>query len=103
MLLKIKRCAGLFLALSLFLGGFWTQSFPVQATLEELEEEAEARKALPIQSNEIDNWPTGPQVSAQAAILMDANTGVILYSKNIHERLYPASTFGFPLLCHLRA
>ena len=92
MLLKIKRRAGLFLALSLFLGTFWTQSFPVQATLEELEEEAEARKALPIQSNEIDNWPTGPQVRAQAAILMDANTGVILYSKNIHERLYPAST-----------
>ena len=92
MLLKIKRRAVLFLALSLFLGSFWTQSFPVQATLEELQEEAEARKALPIQSNEIDNWPTGPQVSAQAAILMDANTGVILYSKNIHERLYPAST-----------
>lgn len=92
MLLKIKRRAVLFLALSLFLGSFWTQSFPVQATLEELQEEAEARKALPIQSNEIDNWPTGPQISAQAAILMDANTGVILYSKNIHERLYPAST-----------
>ena len=92
MFLKIKRRTGLLLALSLFLGSFWTQSFPVQATLEELEEEAEARKSLPIQSNEIDNWPTGPQISAQAAILMDANTGVILYSKNIHERLYPAST-----------
>ncbi len=62
------------------------------ATLEELQAEAEARKALPIQSNEIDNWPAGPQIGAQAAILMDANTGVILYSKNIHERLYPAST-----------
>lgn len=64
----------------------------VAASLEELQEEAEARKALPIQSNEIDNWPAGPQISAQAAILMDVNTGVILYSKNIHERLYPAST-----------
>lgn len=62
------------------------------ASLEELQEEVEARKALPIQSNEIDNWPAGPQIGAQAAILMDANTGVILYSKNIHERLYPAST-----------
>lgn len=57
-----------------------------------MQEEVEARKALPIQSNEIDNWPAGPQIGAQAAILMDANTGVILYSKNIHERLYPAST-----------
>lgn len=80
------------LAFTLFLVSFWTQGFSVQATLEELEEEAEARKALPIQSNEIDNWPTGPQISAQSAILMDANTDVILYSKNIHERLYPAST-----------
>lgn len=62
------------------------------ATLEELAAEAEARKQLPIQSNEIENWPTGPKISAQSAILMEANTGVILYEKNIHERLYPAST-----------
>lgn len=80
------------LALSVALGCFFSSTITVNATLEELEEEAAARKALPIQSNEIDNWPAGPQVSAQAAILMDANTGVILYSKNIHERLYPAST-----------
>ncbi len=53
---------------------------------------AEARKALPIQSNEIPDWPQGPEVSAQAAILMEAETGAILYSKNIDERLYPAST-----------
>lgn len=87
-----KRCAGVFLALSLAFGCFFSNTLTVNATMEELEEEAEARKALPIQSNEIDNWPAGPQVSAQAAILMDVNTGVILYSKNIHERLYPAST-----------
>ena len=87
-----KRCAGVLLALSLTLGGFFSNTLVVNATLEELQEETEIRKALPIQSNEIDNWPTGPQVGAQAAILMDANTGVILYSKNIHERLYPAST-----------
>lgn len=62
------------------------------ASTEELQEQAEARKSLPIQSNEIENWPNGPQIGAQAAILMDANTGVILYAKNIHERLYPAST-----------
>lgn len=62
------------------------------ATLEELNAEAEARKQLPIQSDEIENWPAGPEISAQAAILMDANTGVILYAKNIHEKLYPAST-----------
>ena len=56
------------------------------------EAEAEARKALPIQSNSITDWPQGPAVSAEAAILMEAKTGSILYAKNIDERLFPAST-----------
>jgi len=89
------RTVSLFLVGFLALCSFFSDGLTIAAeaaSLEELQEEAEARKALPIQSNEIDNWPAGPQVSAQAAILMDANTGVILYSKNIHERLYPAST-----------
>jgi len=46
---------------------------------------------MEIQSNTYDNWPLGPAIGAQAAILMDANTGSILYAKNIHEQLYPAS------------
>lgn len=54
--------------------------------------EAEARKSLTIQSNQIENWPQGPQIGAQGAILMEANTGTILYAKNIDEKLYPAST-----------
>ena len=54
--------------------------------------QAEERKNLPVQSNQIPDWPDGPQISAQSAILMEANTGVILYAKNIHERAYPAST-----------
>lgn len=74
---------------SLFFNNY---TLTAHATLDELAAEAEARKLLPIQSNEIDNWPVGPEIGAQAAILMDANTGVILYAKNIHEKLYPAST-----------
>lgn len=53
---------------------------------------AEERKLLPIQSNETADWPEGPAITAEAAILMEANTGTILYAKNIHEELYPAST-----------
>ncbi len=53
---------------------------------------AQERKALPIQSNSIANWPEGPEVSAESAIVMEAETGTILYAKNIHEELYPAST-----------
>ena len=44
-----------------------------------------------ITSNKIKGWPERPKVEAGAAILMDANTGAILYSKNAHEKLYPAS------------
>lgn len=56
------------------------------------EAEMENRKSLPIQSNEIPNWPEGPAIGAEAAILIEMNTHTILYAKNIDERLYPAST-----------
>lgn len=55
-------------------------------------EAAQLRKELPIQSNDISGWPHGPEITAEAAIVMEANTGTILYAKNIHEELYPAST-----------
>ncbi len=54
--------------------------------------EAAARKELPIQSNSTSGWPDGPAIGAEAAILLEANTGTILYAKNINEELYPAST-----------
>lgn len=54
--------------------------------------QAEARKSLPVQSNSYENWPYGPALGAESAILMEANTGAILYAKNIDEKLYPAST-----------
>ena len=31
------------------------------------------------------------QLASQAAVLMDADTGVVLYEKNMNEQLYPAS------------
>lgn len=55
-------------------------------------QEAQLRKELPIQTNDISGWPHGPEITAQAAIVMEANTGTILYAKNIHEELFPAST-----------
>lgn len=72
---------------------FTTDGLSVKAaSLDELAAEQEARKELAVESNAIDNWPDGPAVGAQSAIVMEADTGVILYSKNIHEKLYPAST-----------
>ena len=65
-------------------------------------QQAAERKTLPIQSNDIYGWPEGPEITAQAAIVMEASTGTILYSKNIHEELYPASTTKI-LTCLLAA
>lgn len=56
------------------------------------EESLDERRALAVQSNEIPNWPIGPTISAESAILIEAETGTILYAKNIHQREYPAST-----------
>lgn len=64
-------------------------SIPVNAI--DYKKQAEERKSMEIESNSYDNWPLGPAIGAEAAILMDANTGAILYEKNIHEKLYPAS------------
>lgn len=36
-------------------------------------------------------WPVGPNVFAESAIVMDASTGLILYEKNANEVHYPAS------------
>lgn len=74
-------CAG-----SMFLGSVLTASAATEA-----EERLEAQRAMPIQSNEVENWPIGPVVGAEAAILMEAETGAILYAKNIHQQEYPAS------------
>lgn len=53
--------------------------------------EAEERKKMPVETNQYINWPAGPELGAEAAILMEVNTGSILYAKNIHSQLYPAS------------
>lgn len=51
-----------------------------------------ANQAIEVRTNQVTGWPEGPTVSAEAAILMEAETGVILYDKNIHKQEYPAST-----------
>ncbi len=36
-------------------------------------------------------WPTGPQINSPCAVVMEVNTGAVLYEKNSHEQHYPAS------------
>ena len=38
-----------------------------------------------------DYWPSGVNVVAESAIIMDVDTGTILYSKNMNDEHYPAS------------
>ncbi len=48
--------------------------------------------SMNVESSSWANWPQAPEITADSAILMDAESGVILYSKNIHKQQYPAST-----------
>lgn len=66
-------------------------SFPSYATTIK-EDNMAINQDIPVESNERTDWPEGPIVSASSAILMEAETGVILYEKNIHAKEYPAST-----------
>ena len=86
-----KRFVCFIMSAFLFSYTFLQTGFTVQAVTDYAAEE-EARKSLPIASNSYEDWPDGPAVGAESAILMEANTGTILYEKNIHEELYPAST-----------
>jgi len=81
-----------FLCAVAFLLTFTSVSISAHAETVDYAALAQERKALPIQSNDIANWPEGPEVSAESAIVMEAETGTILYAKNIHEELFPAST-----------
>ena len=84
---RLIRRAGLLV----FAAVFWLAKLPeVYAAANIIEDEA-ARQAIAIESNEVEGWPEGPVVSAQSAVVMEASTGTVLYEKNAHDPLYPAS------------
>lgn len=55
------------------------------------EEEKKASFAILPDTNSLENWPEGPAVYAQSAIVMDMESGAVLYAKKPDERHYPAS------------
>ena len=103
---NIKRCA-LVMAIVIFAGLF--SNFPVYATdginneveltpeeqkqkeEEEKQKEMERVYQLPVQTNQLKNWPAGPATYGEASIVMDIESRAILYAKNIDEKHYPAS------------
>ena len=46
---------------------------------------------LPIESNSVEGWPQAYAIQADAAVVMDAETGAFLFSKNMDAKEYPAS------------
>lgn len=87
-----RRFASLLTAFSCACSLFLSQGLTARADNMTLDERIAAQRAMAVQSNEVPNWPTGPVVTAEAAILMEVDTGTILYAKNIHQKEYPAST-----------
>ena len=58
---------------------------------QDIEAESLAAYEKAIESNTWENWPAGPAVYAQSAIVMEADTGMILYAKDMEQKNYPAS------------
>ena len=48
--------------------------------------------AAAITTNSIAGWPQGPEIVDETGVLMEAETGTILYDKGMDQRMYPAST-----------
>lgn len=61
------------------------------AAAEQAEQERQEAYNKTIDSNQIEGWPQGPQIYAESAIVMEADTGTILYNKNMDMVNYPAS------------
>ena len=64
---------------------------PEELAEEAIKKERKVRKKIPIETNSIEGWPQGPKTYCQSGIMLDLDSGAILYSKNAEEELYPAS------------
>lgn len=54
-------------------------------------EEVESVYNLEVDSNALEGWAQGPQIYSESGIVMDIDSGAILYAKNIDDQHYPAS------------
>lgn len=77
----LKRVTGVFLCMAMAVGIFGTTSAYAEGT----DASADNTQAQAAQ------WPTGPEVQAGSAIIMDAATGTVLYEKDADTPRYPAS------------
>ncbi len=52
---------------------------------------AENAATTEITTNSIEGWPQGPEITSQAAVIMEDSTNTILYAKNMDTSMYPSS------------
>lgn len=71
--------------------GIYSEAIFSSDGLEDYNAEIAYNKKQPVQTNQIEGWPKGPVIGAAGAVVMDADSGAILYGKNVDKRLYPAS------------
>lgn len=62
-----------------------------ETELSEFEKQRQASYDTVPETNNIEGWPEGPKVYGNSAIVMDMDSGAILYGKKIDEQHYPAS------------
>ncbi len=67
-----------------------------EKTEEELAEEAREKEMeevyrMTVQTNQLKDWPEGPGTYGDAAIVMEAGSGAVLYAKNMEKAEFPAS------------
>lgn len=82
-LLKGKISASLFLVMISFFV-FWGSSFDVLA-------EEETPRLSDEEYVTAEDWPEAPEISAGAAVLIEADSGTVLYAENADSKRYPAS------------
>lgn len=62
-----------------------------QTAAKQEEQEKAASYAADIDTDKLEGWPQGPKVYADSAVVMDMDSGAILFGKNMDARHYPAS------------
>lgn len=63
-----------------------TENTQVLSAQEQENQEKAASYAEKIDTNEISNWPQGPAIYAASGIVMDMNSGAVLYAKKAEEK-----------------
>lgn len=72
---------------------FSSALYPLAATVQESSAAQEETIPIPFDSTtkDIAGWPTAPILESNAAVVIEAETGTVLYDKNMNMRCYPAS------------